>query len=89
MSYALITQSFENSQNSVFGRTLDADLSMKGWFAMVYFMVWYVWYILKNSGNDVLETRYYAWNVWRLYTLYIHIPISYAVSTLSHNLFPP
>jgi hypothetical protein len=27
----MITQSFENSQKSVFDRTLDADLSMKGW----------------------------------------------------------
>jgi hypothetical protein len=32
MSHAMITQSFENSQKSVFGRTLDADLSMKGCF---------------------------------------------------------
>jgi hypothetical protein len=35
MSHAMITQSFENSQKSVFGRTLDADLSSKGWFARV------------------------------------------------------
>jgi hypothetical protein len=34
MSHA-ITQSFENSQKSVFCRNLDADLSMKGWFARV------------------------------------------------------
>ncbi len=29
----MITQSFENSQKSVFGRTLEAHMGTKGWFA--------------------------------------------------------
>ncbi len=34
-SHAMITQSFENPQKSVFGRILEAHISMKGWFARV------------------------------------------------------
>jgi hypothetical protein len=32
ISQHMITQSFENSQKSVFGRTLEAHMGMKGWF---------------------------------------------------------
>ncbi len=35
MSHAMITQSFEIIQKSVFGRTLKAHMGMKGWFARV------------------------------------------------------
>jgi hypothetical protein len=31
----MITQHFENSQKSVFYRTLEAHMGMKGWFARV------------------------------------------------------
>jgi hypothetical protein len=34
-SYITITQRFENSQKSVFGRRLEAHTGMKGWFARV------------------------------------------------------
>ncbi len=34
-SHAMITQSFENSQKSVFGHTLVLDFGMKEWFARV------------------------------------------------------
>ncbi len=34
-SHAMITQHFENSQKSVFYRTLVLDFGMKGWFARV------------------------------------------------------
>ncbi len=34
-SHAMITQHFENSQKSVFYRTLEAHMGMKGWFARV------------------------------------------------------
>jgi hypothetical protein len=33
MSHHMITQSFENSQKSVFGRNLRTHMDMKGWFA--------------------------------------------------------
>jgi hypothetical protein len=33
MSHAMITQSFEIIQKSVFGRTLKSHMGMKGWFA--------------------------------------------------------
>ncbi len=35
MSHAGITQSFENSQKLVFGRTLVAHIGMKGWVGRV------------------------------------------------------
>ncbi len=35
MSHHMITQSFENSQKSVFGRTLQPHMGMNGWFARV------------------------------------------------------
>jgi hypothetical protein len=34
-AHAMITQSFENPQKSVFGHTLVLDFSMKEWFARV------------------------------------------------------
>ncbi len=56
MSFAMITQSFENYQKSVSGRTLDAHMYMKEWFVRVE--------TLRDLLSDLraLQNRRHFWS---------------------------
>jgi hypothetical protein len=49
-SHAMKTQRLENSQKSVFGRTLGASIDMKGWFTRVEPMP-----VLLTSGPTLVR----------------------------------